>query len=309
MEIRHLIYFAEVARQRNFSAAAEVLFITQSTISKMIRNLEDELGVALFSRAAKRKVELTDAGRALLKPAQDIIRAFQNLSSELEDVVHLRKGNIRIGMPPMIGVSYFSKIIGEFSKIYPLITIQLIEVGSFSVELGLLDGDLDLGIVLLPLNDSRFNVFNFARDSVVAIVGPDHPLRMNKFARLQDFAQDKFILLRKDFALHDQVLEQCGNLGFTPQIACQTSQWDFIVSMVAENLGIGFLPRKVLELNVNKQIHMIKLQDSPLLWNLAVVWEKNRHLPYAARQWLEFAQNALRSSMPVLDRKTRKSEK
>ena len=303
MEIRHLIYFVEVAHRRNFSAAAEALFLTQPTISKMIRNLEDELGVALFNRVAK-KVELTDAGRAILKPSQDIIRAFQNLGAELEDVTHLRKGSIRIGMPPMIGVSYFSRIIGEFNKIYPNVSTQLIEVGSRSVEQGLLDGDLDLGIVLLPLDDARFNVFEFVRESVVAIVGPDHPLHKNRFAKLQDFSLDQFIMLRKDFALHDQVIEQCKKLGFTPQIACQTSQWDFIISMVAENLGVGFLPRKVLELNVKKQVHMLMLKDTPLLWNLAVVWEKDRHLSYAARSWLEFAQNALRGTMSVNNRST-----
>ena len=292
MEIRHLIYFTEVAHRRNFSASAEALFVTQPTISKMIRNLEDELGVALFNRVAK-KVELTDAGRAILKPSQDIVRAFQNLSAELDDIAHLRKGTIRIGMPPMTGVSYFSKILGDFGKIYPHISIQLIEVGSISVEQDLLNGDLDLGIVLLPLSGERFNIFDFAWDLVVAIVGPDHPLRKKRTVKLQDLSEDKFIMFRKDFALHDQIIEQCKTLGFSPQIACQTSQWDFIVSMVSENLGVGFLPRKIFDLIVKKQVHMLMLQDNPLLWNLAVIWEKDRHLSFAARQWLEFARNAL----------------
>jgi len=303
MEIRHLIYFTEVARQRNFSAAADSLFVTQPTISKMIRNLEEELGVALFNRVAK-KVELTDAGRVILKPAQDIVRSFQNLSMELDDVAHLRKGNVRIGMPPMIGVGYFSKIIGEFSKRYPQISIQLIEVGSISVEQGLLEGDIDLGIVLLPLEDARFNVFDFVQEPVVAIVGPVHPLRNQQSVALQDLSADKFILFRKDFALHDQVLEQCRRLGFSPQIACETSQWDFIVGMVAENLGIGFLPQKVWKLNAKKQVHMLMLRDTPLRWNLAVIWEKNRHLSFAARQWLSFAQNALKNTTSINYRST-----
>ncbi len=292
MEIRHLVYFTEVARHRNFSAAAAALFVTQPTISKMIRNLEEELGVALFNRIAK-KVELTEAGRAILKPAQDIVRSFQNLSTELEDVAHLKKGNIRIGMPPMAGVSYFSGIIGEFRRIYPQISIQLVEVGSFGVEQGVLDGTLDLGIVLLPANASRFHIFNFAQEPVVAIVGPEHPLRHKQTVTLKDFAEDQFILFRKDFALHDQVIEQCKRSGFTPQIACQTSQWDFIVGMVAANLGVGFLPQKVCELNVKNEVHVLLLEDTPLQWNLAVIWEKDRHLSFAARQWLSFAQKSL----------------
>ena len=295
MEIRHLIYFTEVARQRNFSAAADALFVTQPTISKMIKNLEEELGVALLNRIS-RKVELTDAGRAILKPAQDIVSSFQNLSAELDDLAHLRKGNIRIGMPPMAGVSYFSKIIGDFSQLYPQIVTQMIEVGSKSVEQGILDGDIDLGIVLLPVDDARFGIFEFVKEQVIAIVGPQHPLRDLGTVSLKAFCADKFILFRKDFALHDQILEQCKHFGFTPHISCQTSQWDFIVGMVAENLGVGFLPRKVWELNAKKQVHMLQLQDSPLAWNLAVIWQKDRQLSYAARQWLSFAQKALRSA-------------
>ena len=295
MEIRHLIYFTEVARCRNFSSAAEALYVTQPTISKMVRNLEEELGVALFNRASK-KIELTDSGRAILKPAQDIVKAFQNISSELDDVAHLRKGNIRIGMPPMAGVSYFPRIIGEFNKKYPQISIQWIEVGSKRVEQGLLDGDIDLGIVLLPLNDPRFQIFEFVCEPVVLIVGPGHRLHECKTVQLQNLSEDKFIMFREDFALHDQIIEHCHKLGFSPEIACQTSQWDFIVGMVEENLGIGFLPKKVWEMSGKKKAHMLTLEENPLIWRLAVIWEKNRHLSFAARQWLSFAQSALKKT-------------
>ena len=296
MEIRHLLYFTEVARQHSFSAAAEALYITQPTISKMVRNLEEELGVALFNRATKR-VELTDAGKAIIKPAQDIVKAFQNLSAELDDVANLRTGNIRIGMPPMAGVGYFSKIAGDFSKKFPQISIQWLEFGSKWVEQGLLAGELDLGIVQLPLLDSRFEVFEFVCEPVVAIVGPGHRFHEQTSVSLNSLSMDKFIMFRDDFTLHDQILDQCRALGFTPQIACQTSQWDFIVGMVAENLGIGFLPQKVWEMNAEKQVRMLMLEGSPLRWNLAVIWEKNRHLSFAARQWLRFAKESLQGTI------------
>ena len=299
MEIRHLIYFTEVARRHSFSAAAEALYITQPTISKMVHNLEEELGVPLFNRVAK-KVELTDAGRAILKPAQDIVKAFQNLSTELDEVAHLRTGHIRIGMPPMAGVGYFSQIAGGFSKKYPQISIQWLEFGSKWVEQGLLAGELGLGIVQLPLNDARFEIFEFVCEPVVAIVGPGHKFFEKRSVALQDFSGDKFILFREDFALHDQILDQCHRLGFSPQIACQTSQWDFIVGMVEENLGIGFLPENVWQRNARKQVRMLTLAGYPLRWNLAVIWEKNRHLSFAARQWLKFAQAALQDNLPPI---------
>ncbi len=90
MDIRHLQYFLEVARLRSFTKAAQSMFITQPTISKTIKSLEDELGVALFDRIGKR-IELTDAGKVIELQAQAIVKSFQSLSSELSDLMNLKK--------------------------------------------------------------------------------------------------------------------------------------------------------------------------------------------------------------------------
>lgn len=91
---------------RSFTKAAQSMFITQPTISKTIKSLEDELGVALFDRIGKR-IELTDAGKVIELQAQAIVKSFQSLSSELSDLMNLKKGHIRIGLPPMVGSSFF----------------------------------------------------------------------------------------------------------------------------------------------------------------------------------------------------------
>ena len=150
----------------------------------------------------------------------------------------------------------------------------------------------------LPLRDSHFEVFEFVCEPVVVIVGPGHRFHGETSVSLKSLSMDKFIMFREDFTLHDQIIDQCRELGFSPQIACQTSQWDFIFGMVAENLGIGFLPQKVWEMNAKNQVQMLMLEDSPLRWNLAVIWEKNRHLSFAARQWLRFAQKSLQGTIP-----------
>lgn len=106
MDIRQLQYFMEVARLQSFTKAAESLYITQPSISKTIRNIEEELGVTLFDRSGK-KVVLTDAGRIIYEQAQPIVKSFQSLSSELGDLKNLKKGHIRLGLPPMVGSSFF----------------------------------------------------------------------------------------------------------------------------------------------------------------------------------------------------------
>lgn len=129
MDIRHLQYFLEVARQQSFTKAAEVLYITQPTISKTVKSLEEELGITLLDRYGK-KVELTDAGHVFFRQALEIEKSFRSLSSELDDLMNLKKGHLRIGLPPMVGSSFFPMIIGEFHKAYPQVTIQLFEDGA-----------------------------------------------------------------------------------------------------------------------------------------------------------------------------------
>lgn len=133
MDIRHLTYFLEVARLKSFTKASQSLYVSQPTISKMIKNLETELGIKLFYRNG-RQVELTDAGQSMYVQAQEITKSFQNLTSELNDIMEVKKGHVRIGLPPMIGSGFFPRVLGDFRVTYPDVTFQLVEDGSIKVQ-------------------------------------------------------------------------------------------------------------------------------------------------------------------------------
>lgn len=106
MDIRHLTYFTEVAKHASFTKAASTLHVSQPSLSKTIKQLERELGVPLFYRSSK-ELRLTDAGEAVLKNAQNVLDAFHNLKGTLSDVVELKKGEISVGIPPIIGLHLF----------------------------------------------------------------------------------------------------------------------------------------------------------------------------------------------------------
>ena len=103
MDIRTLRYFVEVVRQQSFTRAAEKLFVTQPTISKMLKNLEDELNCTLLIRDG-RKLLLTDTGRVVFERGLAILAEFRQLEAELGDINHLNKGLLRLGIPPMVGM-------------------------------------------------------------------------------------------------------------------------------------------------------------------------------------------------------------
>ncbi|MFB5266866.1 cidABC operon transcriptional activator CidR [Paenibacillus enshidis] len=295
MDIRHLQYFLEVARQRSFTKAAQSLFITQPTISKTIKGLEDELGVVLLDRIGKR-IELTDAGRVIETQAQNIVKSFQNLSSELGDLMDLRKGHIRIGLPPMVGSSFFPMVIGEFHKEYPEVTLQLFEDGAKKVEIDVASGALDIGVVVLPTGSDIFDSFSFVKEKLNLLVHPEHPLAGRTRVALSELAEDAFILFQENFALHDRIIEECVRAGFQPRVVYESSQWDLISEMVAAKLGIALLPETICRDMDPRRVKVIPLTDPVIPWHLAMIWRKDRYLSFAAREWISFTQSMLRKS-------------
>lgn len=268
------------------------MYITQPTISKMIKNLEEELGVVLFERLGK-KVELTDAGEAILLQVQNIVHSVQNLSSELDDIRQIQKGHIRIGLPPMVGASFFPKVLGKFHEVYPNIMIQLWEDGAKKVADDVANGSLDIGVALLPIKEELFDWFSFVEDNLMLLLHPSHHLAGQKVIRLAELADEEIILFHENFALHDNIITACIQSGFQPRVSYESSQWDFISEMVAANLGVAFLPSTICREMDKRRVCVLPLIEPVIPWHLAVIWHKHRYLSFAAREWLAFTKQSL----------------
>lgn len=286
MDIKHLQYFIEVTNFGSFSRAADHLFITQPTISKMIKNLETELGVVLFDRSRK-QVTLTDAGKTILEQAKLIDRAFKNLEMELENLHGLKKGHIRIGMPPIFDAHFFLQIMGGFHEKYPGITYQLVEEGSKKIEEDVNNNLLDVGVIVLPTKDEFFEHFSFMKEDLKLILPESHPFANRGAVNLAELASESFILLNKDFVLNDRIISACNKAGFHPHIISESTQWSFIEEMVACKLGISLLPESIC-LHLHEHVKSVKVINPSISWELAIIWGKNQYLSYAAKEWLQF---------------------
>ncbi|TCP29719.1 DNA-binding transcriptional LysR family regulator [Scopulibacillus darangshiensis] len=286
MDIKHLQYLIEVTRFNSFSKAADHLFVTQPTISKAIKGLESELGVTLFDRSRK-QILLTDAGKIILEQAQVINKAFEDLQIQIDDLSQLKKGHIRVGLPPMIGTHFFPAIIGQFRERYPAISIELVEDGSKKVVDDVENGSLDIGAVVLPTNETLFHSFSFVKEEIKLIVHPEHRLAGRKKVKLSELTDEHFMLFNDDFALHDRIMASCMVAGFQPKVISKSSQWDFIGKMVASKLCVTLLPEsKCLELK--DDIRVISATEPNVNWELAIIWRRNRYLSYAAKELLKF---------------------
>ncbi|MGC4376953.1 LysR family transcriptional regulator [Fictibacillus sp. Mic-4] len=292
MDIRHLNYFLEVARQKSFSKASEKLHISQPTISKMIKDMEEEWGVLLFERLSK-GIQLTDAGEIVYKQAQKVVEAFENLMHPLEDLVNFKKGTIKIGLPPMIGSNFFPAILGKFQAQYPGISIHLVEEGSIKVEEKVMSGELDVGVALSPVQKDVFHTFTFVKEELRLVVHNGHRFAGKTKVALGELKDESIILFREDFALHDRIIQECIRSGFKPHIMYRSSQWDFISEMVAEGLGVAFLPEPICRNIRSKNVQVIKLVKPTIPWHLTMIWKKDKYLSFAAREWLKFTKELL----------------
>lgn len=289
MDIRQIEYFTEVAKQLSFTKAASTLHVSQPSISKAIQNLEVELGVPLFYRSS-RQLELTDAGQAVLVNAQHVLEAFKNLRSELTDLMELKKGQIRIGIPPIVGAEFFSKLVSQYKEKFPYIEIILTEVGSKKIRLGVEAGDLDIGLICnLNIVNENLESMAILKDPLMLIVHRDHPLANESYVNISDLEKETFVIYRKDFTLYDRIIEECSKNEFFPSIACESSQKDMIIEMVAAKLGIALLPKRICEKIQNDTIVAVPFKKEEIFLELGMTWKKNKYLSYAVREFIALA--------------------
>lgn len=284
MDIRQLNYFIEVAKHQSFTKAAQALHVTQPTLSKMVKNLEEEMDVSLFDRSS-RKVRLTDAGEVVFAQAQKIVNSLDDLSASLYDVMNLNKGKIKIGLPPVISTLFFPTIIAAFQSRYPDVTVILTEDGAKKVEEKVFEGEVDLGFVMLPVDPERFDVVPFVEQEIKLLVHEDHPLADIGTCDLIAFRNDPFLLLSKEFTLNGRTLEFCRSEGFEPKIAYESSQWDFIVGMVEKNLGVTLMPKLICDRVQDGPFRMVSLTQT-FPWRLGIIMAKNRYVPYVSREFI-----------------------
>ena len=292
MDIRHLEYFVEVARQKSFSKAAIANHVSQSAISKLIKDLEVELGTPLFNRTSK-YVQLTDAGIIFLEQAQQIVLMFHNLTTDFENKIKMEKGKIFIGLPPITSSTIFAELLGEFKKKYPKIEINLSEYGSKKIALAIQDGNLDIGVMCIVPDKQLFDSLPFSKDPLCIIVSTQNPISQLPSVQLTSLANESFVLYSEDFSLHDEIINQCNHAGFSPHVIFETSQRELMTQIVAANLGVAFMPSEVCNGLDTKRIASVPLLQPQIIHNMSIVWKKDRYMSHAARLWLQFAENYL----------------
>ncbi len=289
MDLQQLKYFVEVARQKSFTKASHILLVSQPSISKLIKNLEDELKVTLLDRS-ERKIELTDVGRIVYEQALKILQSVEDVYSSVDELVHMEKGTIHMGLMPSIGVLLFPKILAGFKSKYPQIDIDMVQYSAKQLTRKVKQGEIDLGVTVMPVDTELFEIIPLLSEELVVIVDNEHWLVEKESVHLSELKHESFILLTEDYVLHDVVKRACVQSGFEPKIAFKSSLWDIMGEMVATQVGISIIPRSMVSRFNNENVHAISISYPSIDWELVLIYKKNKYLSFAARAFIKYVQ-------------------
>ena len=291
MDIRSLRYFVETVRLSSFTQAAEALNVTQSTISKMVRQLEDEVGAPLLMRDG-RKLTLTDTGRIVFERGQEMLATMRQLTVEVRDTQALRRGSLTVGMPPMINL-LFTAVLKAFRERHPNISLTLREDTGQAIERQVAAGELEIGMTVLPADpDLTLISVQIARYPIWALAETGTFRKNRSTLRLKALSDMPLVLLKDDFALTRSLRRAFYDAGFEPRIAAQSGQWDWLVAMASAGLGVALLPEPFIHRLATEDLEAVRIVEPELSWQVAHIWN-GRYLSHAARAWLEVCQTVL----------------
>ncbi len=283
MDLRNLRYFLTVAERGGFTAAAEQLHIAQPAVSMAIRKLEQQLGLPLFDRQGK-QVRLTDEGEVLLRHARSILQAVDDAEREMRELHTLERGEVRVGIPSMLGSYYFPPILMAFRHRYPGIRLEVIEAGTRKLQQMLHQGEIDMGVIVSDVPPEDLETHRFLQAQMMAILPADHPLAAEQTISYDAFFAEELVLFKEGY-FHREVIDRISReAGVTPNIGFEANLIPLIKQIVSHGYGITTL----LEMVVADDPSLVAIPFAPEVWlDLSLAWRKGHRLSRANQTFVD----------------------
>ncbi len=274
MELRHLRYFVTVAEHLHFSIAAKKLNISQPPLTRQIKQLEEELEVELFIRT-NREVKLTEAGKYFYEAAKQTLDKVERERIKVKKIHNGETGSLTIGFGGSVVYDLLPKIIQVVHRKYPDIHLNVRQLTTEDQVKSLINGEIDAGLLVPPIENEKISLLPIREEVFVACVPKNHPLaKREQTVSVEEFANEKIILTPKNAGkgYYNSVIELCRKGGFYPNITQTAQEQQTLVSLVASELGIAFVPestKKIIHENVKyvslKQQHK---KITAAAWNI-----------------------------------------
>ncbi len=292
MDIRQLRYFMEIARQNNFTKAANLLHIAQPAVSVSIKKLEEELDLTLFNRQEK-KISLTAEGEIFLEHVKRILDEVKSAEMEMGALKGLDRGEVRLGIPPMMGAYFFPKIISGFMEKHPGLHLSVYGEGSWKIQSMLSSSELDMGVIVGSDYPDDLEVHRFMREEVVVCVNSEHPLAQRSSISYQDFAKQDLAFYKEGYYLRELIFDIFKKKGIVPNVLVETNLFSLVAALVLNGKGVSVCLRMVTDQNAGMKAISF---EPPLYMDLMIAWKQQAYLSRANRAFVEYLLEQTRSS-------------
>jgi DNA-binding transcriptional LysR family regulator len=276
MELRHLRYFTAVVQWKGYREASRRLHVAQPAISRTVADLEDELGLKLFSRA-KRVAQLTPEGEVFYAEA---VRTLAQAESAIQTAKRAAKGeigNLSIGFLGSATYAFLPEIVRTFKTRYPGIKMTLQELSPLQQEAAFDKGLIDIGFTrtLAPEQGKIFCSRLLYRDPMMAVLPASTRIKTKRI-RISDLAKESFVLFHREGAprLFDTIVSMCTNAGFSPKVECEPNMMQTVLTLVAAEQGVSIVPACVRNLRADG-VRFYRLLPDDVRVELVAAWKKD----------------------------------
>jgi DNA-binding transcriptional LysR family regulator len=289
VELRHLATFVAVAEEGSFTRASDRLHVVQSAVSAGVRNLERELGATLFDRTTH-KVQLTDAGRALLPEARTTLAAVTAARDAVDAVRGGVRGTVLLGTMQAQGMRAIDVpgLLAEFRKHHPLVEVHIRHNagGSSQMAADVREGRLDLAFVSLPNHEiPGVELTPLAREPIMVVAPATHPLAKRRTLALAAVAEEALVEFPEGWGIRMANDRAFAAEGLTRTIAYEVNDTASVIEFVRHGLALGMLPASLIDRS--DELRLIPIRGRAPEFLTAIATPSNRRLTAAARALLD----------------------
>lgn len=289
MTLDQLRYFRAVCKCDSVSRAAEILNISQPSVSNAVSALEKEFGVALFERRRKRLI-LTKEGQQMLTLAEELLGRADDLHRTMKAMGGKDK-ILRLGVPPMVGSLVLPALFGEDFRQYGM-HLYIVEGDRTDLKALLADGQIDMAF--LPHADALGTELRSELLTVLenmCCVSKEHPLADRKTVKLQELAEEPLVLFKNSFFQTERILAEFSRLSCVPNVLLHTAQVSTVQNMVAANVGVGFMFAFLLK--TAPDLVGIRLEPS-MTTQVSLAWRENTQVSAMAEKLAQYMKKYLK---------------
>lgn len=282
MELRQLKYFVELARVGSMSRAATLLSVAQPAISRQLKSLEEEMGLALFTRTG-RGVELTDAGRILLDRANTIIENINDLSEEVRGLQGVVSGKVRVGLPPTESQFFAAPLVLRIKSKYPNVSLQIVEAFSGDVNEWLATGRIDLALFYKTSRSSQV-ICEGLVDESLCLVSSKPFKEPERDISVEEISAFKLILPSTRHGLRALVERVAIEFNVTLDINFEVDSFLAIKDLVRDSVGLTVLPYMSVKHEVElKELFVKRISPAQMSRTLVMSMSTQHTLTQATR--------------------------